>query len=405
MKIKEVSEKTNLTERAIRLYIEDGLVAPSINESYSGRRNVDFSADDVETLKSISVMRKAGFSISEIKLIQTQPEKSKEVLQDFIDRTNKRIEIDTETVTCLMPLLSEEALSFEQIVECLDSPPLMSEKIIPPEDSEISHLQKFIRKLFLSVGIIGLVFDVACCVPIFWVEIRDIRGYRFPQYDLSGAFFLAFVFAAILLSVLIIFLNRKNILTSKKKQKIRSVVSVLMICACVYCSCFTYALAFMASICDPEGFVVSHTCNIENYMSFDDSGAWKTLPEFLPEKLPDVKGIKYEYYYKEYGGNPEPPRTEVFLELPLDEDAFRETVEKYKVFRPSDSVCEPEEVKKGDWTVIFYRQDYEEAPTCYTPVFAFNEKENKVRFICDYNIGTSYRGADPRENMINDYKW
>ncbi len=404
MKIKEVSERTKLTERAIRLYIENGLISPSVNESYSGRRNVDFSEDDVKRLKNISVLRKAEFSISEIKLMQSQPEKSKDVLREFIDRTNKRIKTDTETVTCLMPLLSEEALSFEQIIDCLDNP-VMTEKAVPPEDSEVSPLQKFIRKLFLSVGIIGVVFSVACCVPIFWVEIRDIREYRFPQYDLSGGFFLAFVFAAILLSVLIIFLNRKNIVTSKKMQKIRSVVSILLICACVYCSCFTYALAFLASICDPESYVVSRTCNIENYLSFDDSGAWKTLPDFLPEELPDVKGIKYEYYYKEYGGNPEHPLTKVFLELPLDEESFREAVEKYSAFRPSDSVCKPEEVKKGDWIIIFYRQDYEKSPTCYTPVFAYNKKEQKVRFICDYNIGISYKGASRRDVMISDYKW
>ncbi len=404
MKIKEVSKKTDLTERAIRLYIENGLIAPSVNESYSGRRNVDFSEEDVKTLKNISVLRKAEFSIGEIKLMQSQPEKSKEVLREFIDRTNKRIATDTETVTCLTPLLSEEDLSIEKISGCLDRPPLMSKKIIPPEDSELSPVQRFIRKLFILVGIIGLAFDIACCVPIFWVEIRDIRGYRFPQYDLNGAFFLAFVFAAILLSVLIIFLNRKNIVTSKKKQKLRSVISVLLICLCVWCSFFTYALAFLASICDPESYVVSHTCNIENYMSFDDSGAWKSLPEFLPEKLPDVNGIKYEYYYKEYGGNPEPPRTEVFLELPLDEGAFRKTVEKYRSFRPSDSVCEPEKEKKGDWTLIYYRQDYEEAPTCYTPIFAYNEKKNKVRFICHYNVGIS-RGTSPRGVLISDYKW
>ena len=53
MKIKEVCEKTSLTERAVRLYIENGLIAPSVSESYSGRRNVDFSPEDVEKLKPI----------------------------------------------------------------------------------------------------------------------------------------------------------------------------------------------------------------------------------------------------------------------------------------------------------------------------------------------------------------
>ena len=43
MKIKEVIEKTDLTDRAIRLYIENGLVSPLCSENYAGRKNIDFS--------------------------------------------------------------------------------------------------------------------------------------------------------------------------------------------------------------------------------------------------------------------------------------------------------------------------------------------------------------------------
>lgn len=404
MKIKEVSEKTSLTERAIRLYIEDGLVAPSVNESYSGRRNVDFSADDVETLKSISVMRKAGFSISEIKLIQTQPEKSKEVLQDFIDRTNKRIEIDTETVTCLMPLLSEEALSFEQIVECLDSPPLMSEKTIPPEDSELSPLQKVVRILFFSLGLIGYTLSLICFVLIFRVEIEDIDHYLYPQYYMN--YLIIFIVLCLILPVIIILLNRKKGFYGKKRIRIKTAVSVAMLCLYVYCMVPVSAWsALTVMLAEPESLVVSRTCNTENYMVFDSAAAEKALSEFLPEKIPDIKGIDYKYFYKQYAGTPEPPETEIFLELPLDEEAFSETVEKYRAFRPSDSVCEPEEERKGEWTVIYYRQENEKAPTCYTPVFAFNENENRVRFICEYNKGISFRGSASKEAMIRDYKW
>ncbi|MBR2418036.1 MAG: MerR family transcriptional regulator, partial [Clostridia bacterium] len=50
MKIKEVIAKTDLTDRAIRLYIENGLVSPSITENYSGRKNIEFSDDDLVAL-------------------------------------------------------------------------------------------------------------------------------------------------------------------------------------------------------------------------------------------------------------------------------------------------------------------------------------------------------------------
>ena len=297
MKIKDVSEKTNLTERAIRLYIENGLIAPHIDESYSGRRNIDFSDGDVERLRSISVMRKAGFSIAQIKLMQTEPEKCKEVLQEFIDKTNERIETDKEIVASLLPLLSEERIDIEKISNSLDRP-IVDDKAVPIEDSEPSALQKFIRKLVLTVSVIGLVFGVACLVPILWVEIRDIRGYRFPRYDAGGVFFMALCFAPSILSSIVLFINRKKKVASRKRQKIKSAVSLLLICLMVWSSYFAYAGAFLASISNPEGYAVSQTCDIENYGEYDSLGAWKTLAEFLPEKLPDVKGIKYKYWYK-----------------------------------------------------------------------------------------------------------
>ena len=69
MKIKEVIEKTGLTDRAIRLYIDEGLIAPSIGESYSGRKSIEFSQEDVERLKNVAMLRKAGFPIADIKSI------------------------------------------------------------------------------------------------------------------------------------------------------------------------------------------------------------------------------------------------------------------------------------------------------------------------------------------------
>ena len=224
MKIKEVSEKTELTERAIRLYIENGLVAPNVNESYSGRRNIEFSEEDVERLKSISVLRKAGFSIAQIKLMQSEPEKSKTVLQEFIDSTKQRIETDKEIVACLTPLLSCDELSPEQISQSLEKP-VIEEKEVPPEDSEPSALQRFIRKLLFGLGVAGLVFAVLCSIPILRVEIQYIKAYLYPHYsvnDLNDIMAWFGFFGAILLPVIIILLNRKNSFRSRKKQKIKT---------------------------------------------------------------------------------------------------------------------------------------------------------------------------------------
>lgn len=386
MKIKEVCEKTDLTERAVRLYIENGLVAPSINESYYGRRNVEFSAEDVERLKSISVLRKAGFSIAQIKLMLTEPEKSKEVLQEFLDKTNERIETDKEIVACLMPLLSLEKLVPEQISQSLEKP-VVEEKLLPAEDSELTPLQKFIRKLFFGLGVAGLVLAVLSIIPIVRVEIQYIKSYLYPHYsvnDLNYAVMILALCGAILLPIGIILLNRKNSFRSRKKEKIKFFFSISLITLCAFCIYYTFGMAFLASMAHPEAYVVSHTTDTENYMVIDAVEAREVLLEFLPEELPDVEGIKYDYFYKEYGVWHEPPLTSIYVEMPLDEESFCETVERYKAFRPSDSVCEPYEHEDGEWRYIYYRKNYEKAPTNYDPVFAYNEKGKRVKFVCQY---------------------
>ena len=52
MKPKELSDLTGLKERTIRFYVEQGLLAPTI-EQRNGRKYREYSESDVETLKII----------------------------------------------------------------------------------------------------------------------------------------------------------------------------------------------------------------------------------------------------------------------------------------------------------------------------------------------------------------
>lgn len=62
MLINEVCKECSLTKKAIEYYIEQGLISPSIQEN--GYRN--FSDDNVENLKKISVLRNLGLSVADI---------------------------------------------------------------------------------------------------------------------------------------------------------------------------------------------------------------------------------------------------------------------------------------------------------------------------------------------------
>lgn len=400
MKMKEVTEKTELTERAVRLYIENGLVAPSVNESYSGRRNIEFSDEDVARLKSISVMRKAGFSIAQIKLMQNEPEKSKSVLREFIDSTKQRIETDSEIVACLTPLLSLESLSPEQISRSLEKP-VIEEKTIPPEDSEPTALQKFIRKLFLGLGAAGLVFAVLNIAVIIRPDIRDMKGYLYPHITSNSIMLYIWLVLSLVVCVAIILLNRKSNFRTRKGYKIKSAVSLVLVCLCGFATYYNCALAVFTRLDkDSQSSIRSITYDTTDYMILDAPEARDALLEFMPEKISDAEGVKYNYSYIEYGVWNEPPSTVVSLEIPLGEEEFRETVEKYKAFRPSDSVCEPYEKEEGEWTVVYYRENYEHPPTNYTPIFAFNEATYTVRLMCYYGR-ESMKGA---HNAIGDFE-
>lgn len=66
MKMKEVCGATGLTERAVRFYVREGLVTPPSQER-GGRTWLDFSEENVLRLRSIATLRKAGFTIDEIR--------------------------------------------------------------------------------------------------------------------------------------------------------------------------------------------------------------------------------------------------------------------------------------------------------------------------------------------------
>lgn len=65
MLINEASKITNLTKKAIEYYVERGLILPVVLDN--GYR--DFSEKDVEILKKISVLRRLGLTVEEIKLV------------------------------------------------------------------------------------------------------------------------------------------------------------------------------------------------------------------------------------------------------------------------------------------------------------------------------------------------
>lgn len=94
MKIKEVSERTGLTQKTIRFYESAGLISPKTDD-LNGRSFRDYSEADIVRLKEIAVLRKARFSIEEIKQLQENPQGVQEIFSRYYSRIQaEKTELD-----------------------------------------------------------------------------------------------------------------------------------------------------------------------------------------------------------------------------------------------------------------------------------------------------------------------
>ncbi|MBR5219397.1 MAG: MerR family transcriptional regulator [Clostridia bacterium] len=97
MKIKQAAAKCGLTEKAIRLYEEKGLISPLMTE-INGRMFRDYDEETVSRLQTISALRRAFFSIDQIAEILDHPENIPAVFASYRDELHNNY-------TALKPLL------------------------------------------------------------------------------------------------------------------------------------------------------------------------------------------------------------------------------------------------------------------------------------------------------------
>ena len=119
MKIKQVCERTGLTDRAIRYYIEEGLVFPAYTENYMGRRAYDFTDGDVTALTHVATLRKFGFTVEEIRRILTDPQESIAIVGDVRARKEETLRQEGANLDALSRLEEERAYTVAELAEKL----------------------------------------------------------------------------------------------------------------------------------------------------------------------------------------------------------------------------------------------------------------------------------------------
>lgn len=115
MKIKEVSEKTGLTKKTIRFYEEEGLIQPE-KTYYNGRAYRDYTQAHVDALKEIAVLRRARFSVEEIKTISSAPEEIPAVFDSYCQRLQQEQQTLAQVLAVVRTIPTDTLTSKQALV-------------------------------------------------------------------------------------------------------------------------------------------------------------------------------------------------------------------------------------------------------------------------------------------------
>ena len=131
----EIQNKTGLTRKAIKYYEEKGLSKPLKLEN--GYR--DYSEEDMKILSKISLFRKVGLSISEIKECLSSNGNS---LSSILRRKQHQLDIEQKRKEVIKLIVKKESQT------------LIDDKIalIEAEESIYERLEKNISRIFWSIN-------------------------------------------------------------------------------------------------------------------------------------------------------------------------------------------------------------------------------------------------------------
>ncbi|MBQ5712472.1 MAG: MerR family transcriptional regulator [Oscillospiraceae bacterium] len=405
MKIKAVCEATGLTDRTVRYYIEEALVSPEHTDNYWGRRNYDFSEEDVQRLKDIAVLRKFGASVSEIREMIHSSGNLYPMAQELRARKCAAIDEERKLVDALDRLDHLRFYTFPRLADALSEP--VEEAPMPSGDEKRSiwsTVWDVIKKVvtFVLVGI-----PVVWAVFVFWIQSHS--NY-YPVFRLGGVL-LTLLFLSP--SIAYIIISRTG-LAGKVPLKWKRRILVVLV------------LSTIGWIVAPFG-IISHseTTDIRNYGDFDPSCSVNgddLFRELFPH-APNVNAVvkqsdgSYEtvrldtrYLYRHFDFID--PAYDVYAEWPLEEEAFQAEIDRVReLFQRKATVEDGERpcwnyvtVEKGDYDchILAYHDDpIFEGPDGSAAgsdhyryyIFAYEEARHRVRYLCCYSM--QYCDGDP----------
>lgn len=391
MKIKQVCELTGLTDRAIRYYIDEGLVAPSYTENYMGRRAYDFTEADVTALNHVATLRKFGFTVEEIRRILTDPQESVAVVAEVRARKEATLRQEGENLDALSRLEEARAYTVAELAEKLAEP--VREVSVPKEDRWMSWKDRLLAWLKATPEWVVMLLPVAMLLLVVITTEIDMRYLQYGEFVRNLPMMGPLVLLPTIVIAVVKLVNRFRFKPVRTATRLGVVgLCLLYMPFSLLCCC---ALGF--SLYESETDDPAHYLQTDRIFDMPDL-AWELFPD-EPHRMTytwqegayqqQPTDVKYHYYYN-YGHyhdvyaqwrlNPEELATEINRTEALmsgektytrgshgDFEYMAVLGQWYMGSSRIPSTCEPFEKEKQDLTM-----------------FAWNAETGEVRYItCD----------------------
>lgn len=131
MKIKEVVNRTGLTEKTIRYYEEKGLITPEI-ERIGKRRFREYTEENINDLEEIANLRRLFFTIEEIKTMKEQSSEIPRIVDAYKSRMEEELKAKLQIANSLQSMELSKEDTIETIIHKIT--PKVEELPLPMED-------------------------------------------------------------------------------------------------------------------------------------------------------------------------------------------------------------------------------------------------------------------------------
>lgn len=374
MKIKQVMAETHLTDRAIRIYIDNGLISPDFEENYSGRKSYRFSSEDVSALKNIAILRKVGFSISEIKTLSQGGEESIMMLKGFVEKKETQLKEDEIIYKTLKRILKNSDITFESICKAFSKTELQSiipeNELSPKEKEELANKNSYI--------ITGLVCFALWLLMFTYEMVSFIKKFEFFNIEKDCVSIALVHFSIHLVACLtpmtLFLINRipdknKSEKTKRRNGTASAVISVMLLPV--------LTVAFFNTL---FSFIVTPVCSLtENPKDYKQVSLHHSDRRLFPATIPhNATDVSFFYRYRDA--------------IDSDSDTVAQWTLPYEDYETAKNEAInytaeiTHESKKGDWHCVYFEEFSETGGVShfYYLIFAYNDKTNSVRYIASH---------------------